>query len=70
VRNLARTWAEDLKGTGIRVNVLSPGATAASRNCDALRRLLLRRLPEAARNTTLKDWRAAHRLGQASALAR
>src|ERR1700730_1430538 len=27
-RNLARTWAEDLKGTGIRVNVLSPGATA------------------------------------------
>ena len=28
VRNLARTWAEDLKGTGIRLNVLSPGATA------------------------------------------
>src|SRR5450755_4184329 len=28
VRNLARTWAEDLKGTGIRVNVLSPAATA------------------------------------------
>ncbi|KLD74781.1 SDR family oxidoreductase [Xanthomonas hyacinthi] len=28
VRNLAKTWAEDLKGTGIRVNVLSPGATA------------------------------------------
>jgi NAD(P)-dependent dehydrogenase (short-subunit alcohol dehydrogenase family) len=28
VRNLARTWAEELKGTGIRVNVLSPGATA------------------------------------------
>jgi NAD(P)-dependent dehydrogenase (short-subunit alcohol dehydrogenase family) len=28
VCNLARTWAEDLKGTGIRVNVLSPGATA------------------------------------------
>ena len=28
VRNLARTWAEDLKNTGIRVNVLSPGATA------------------------------------------
>src|SRR5471032_2704549 len=28
VRNLARTWAEDLKGSGIRVNVLSPGATA------------------------------------------
>ena len=28
VRNLARTWAEDLKGAGIRVNVLSPGAVA------------------------------------------
>jgi NAD(P)-dependent dehydrogenase (short-subunit alcohol dehydrogenase family) len=28
VRNLARTWAVDLKGTGIRVNVLSPGAAA------------------------------------------
>lgn len=28
VRNLAKTWALDLKGTGIRVNVLSPGPTA------------------------------------------
>ena len=28
VRNLARTWAEDLKGAGICVNVLSPGPTA------------------------------------------
>lgn len=28
VRNLARSWALDLKGTGIRVNVLSPGPTA------------------------------------------
>ena len=28
MRNLARTWAEDLKGTGIRVNVLTPGPTA------------------------------------------
>ena len=28
VRNLAKTWAEDLKGSGIRVNVLSPGPTA------------------------------------------
>jgi NAD(P)-dependent dehydrogenase (short-subunit alcohol dehydrogenase family) len=27
VRNLARCWASDLKGTGIRVNVLSPGPT-------------------------------------------
>ncbi|KAK0332495.1 Oxidoreductase asL5 [Friedmanniomyces endolithicus] len=28
VRNLARSWALDLKGSGIRVNVLSPGPIA------------------------------------------
>jgi NAD(P)-dependent dehydrogenase (short-subunit alcohol dehydrogenase family) len=28
IRNFARSWALDLKTTGIRVNVLSPGATA------------------------------------------
>jgi NAD(P)-dependent dehydrogenase (short-subunit alcohol dehydrogenase family) len=36
VRNLARSWAEDLKGTGIRVNVLSPGATATELAQEAL----------------------------------
>jgi len=36
VRNLARTWAEDLKGTGIRVNVLSPGPTATELSKAAL----------------------------------
>jgi NAD(P)-dependent dehydrogenase (short-subunit alcohol dehydrogenase family) len=36
VRNLARTWAEDLKGTGIRVNVLSPGAIATKLAREAL----------------------------------
>ena len=36
VRNLARTWAEDLKGTGIRVNVLSPGAVATELAAAAL----------------------------------
>ena len=28
IRNFARSWALDLRQTGIRVNVLSPGATA------------------------------------------
>jgi len=36
VRNLARTWAENLKGTGIRVNVLSPGPTATELSRAAL----------------------------------
>ena len=36
VRNLARTWAEDLKGSGIRINVLSPGATATELAKEAL----------------------------------
>lgn len=27
VRNFARSWAQDLRGSGIRVNVLSPGLT-------------------------------------------
>lgn len=27
IRNLARSWALDLQGTGVRVNVLSPGPT-------------------------------------------
>jgi NAD(P)-dependent dehydrogenase (short-subunit alcohol dehydrogenase family) len=36
VRNLARTWAQDLKGTGIRVNVLSPGPTATELAKEAL----------------------------------
>ncbi len=36
VRNLARTWAEDLKGSGIRVNVLTPGAVATELATTAL----------------------------------
>src|SRR5579863_10161392 len=36
VRNLARSWAQDLKGTGIRINVLSPGATATELAKEAL----------------------------------
>src|ERR1700754_1638941 len=36
VRNLARTWAEELKGAGIRVNVLSPGAIATELATEAL----------------------------------
>jgi NAD(P)-dependent dehydrogenase (short-subunit alcohol dehydrogenase family) len=38
IRNLARSWALDLKGTGIRVNVLSPGATATPGLFNALAR--------------------------------
>jgi NAD(P)-dependent dehydrogenase (short-subunit alcohol dehydrogenase family) len=38
IRNLARNWALDLKGTGIRVNVLSPGATATPGLLNALAR--------------------------------
>jgi NAD(P)-dependent dehydrogenase (short-subunit alcohol dehydrogenase family) len=36
VRNLARTWGHDLKGTGIRVNVLTPGPTATELAKEAL----------------------------------
>ncbi|MCO5558927.1 hypothetical protein L7F22_012518 [Adiantum nelumboides] len=36
VRNLAKTWAEDLKGTGIRVNVLSPASTLTDLAKEAL----------------------------------
>jgi NAD(P)-dependent dehydrogenase (short-subunit alcohol dehydrogenase family) len=38
IRNLARSWALDLKGTGIRVNVLSPGPTATPGLLNALAR--------------------------------
>lgn len=31
IRSFARSWAQDLNGTGIRVNVLSPGATRTER---------------------------------------
>jgi NAD(P)-dependent dehydrogenase (short-subunit alcohol dehydrogenase family) len=36
IRNFARTWAVDLKGTGIRVNVVSPGPTATPGLMDGL----------------------------------
>jgi NAD(P)-dependent dehydrogenase (short-subunit alcohol dehydrogenase family) len=36
IRNLARNWAVDLKGTGIRVNVLSPGTTGTPGLMDGL----------------------------------
>lgn len=36
IRNLARTWALDLKGTGIRVNVLSPGPTTTELAAEVL----------------------------------
>lgn len=36
VRNLARSWALDLRGTGIRVNVMSPGPIATELVHDVL----------------------------------
>lgn len=36
IRNLARSWALDLKGTGIRVNVLSPGPTTTELAAEVL----------------------------------
>src|SRR3984893_18057532 len=38
IRNLARSWTLDLKGTGMRVNVLSPGAAATPGLLRALER--------------------------------
>ena len=36
VRNLARSWALDLRGTGIRVNVMSPGPVTTELALDVL----------------------------------
>ncbi|SKA39081.1 SDR family NAD(P)-dependent oxidoreductase [Consotaella salsifontis] len=36
VRNFARSWAQDLRGRGIRVNVLSPGPTRTELALDAV----------------------------------
>lgn len=38
VRNFARSWAQDLRGTGIRVNVLSPGPTLTELASDVIGR--------------------------------
>ena len=38
IRNFARSWAVDLKGSGIRVNVLSPGPTETPGLMNALAR--------------------------------
>lgn len=36
VRNLVRSWAQDLRGTSIRVNVLSPGPTKTDKIAELL----------------------------------
>jgi NAD(P)-dependent dehydrogenase (short-subunit alcohol dehydrogenase family) len=38
IRNFARSWALDLKGTGIRVNVMSPGPTLTDLALDVVGR--------------------------------
>ena len=38
IRNFARSWALDLKGTGIRVNVVSPGPTLTDLALDVVGR--------------------------------
>ncbi|MCB1019413.1 MAG: SDR family oxidoreductase [Acidobacteria bacterium] len=38
VRNMARSWAQDLRGSGIRVNVLSPGLTRTDKVIDLVGR--------------------------------
>ena len=48
VRNLARSWAQDLRGTGIRVNVLSPGPTKTEKVLDLLGEEVMGALAEAA----------------------
>ena len=36
IRNLVRSWAHDLRGTGIRVNVMSPGPTKTDKLMELL----------------------------------
>lgn len=36
VRNLARSWSQDLRGTGVRVNVVTPGPTRTDTVFDVL----------------------------------
>ena len=48
VRNLARSWAQDLRGTSIRVNVLSPGATKTDKVIELLNPEMLESLAKGA----------------------
>jgi NAD(P)-dependent dehydrogenase (short-subunit alcohol dehydrogenase family) len=38
IRNFARSWAQDLRGTGIRINVLAPGPTETQALLDGFAR--------------------------------
>ncbi|WP_404425024.1 SDR family NAD(P)-dependent oxidoreductase [Thalassospira australica] len=60
VRNLVRSWAQDLRGTSIRVNVLSPGPT----HTDKIDDLLNPEIIEGLRNGT-----ALERMGDPSETA-
>lgn len=60
VRNLVRSWAHDLRGTGIRVNVMSPGPTKTDK--------LMELLPSEARSE-MKRTVPLERLGDPSETA-
>ena len=65
IRNFARCWALDLKGTGIRVNVLSPGPTETP----GLLRGLARTGKQEAMLAGLREQTALGRVGEPSETA-
>jgi NAD(P)-dependent dehydrogenase (short-subunit alcohol dehydrogenase family) len=65
IRNFARSWALDLRGTGIRVNVLSPGPTETP----GLLRGLARTGKQEAMLAGLREQTALGRLGDPAEMA-
>ena len=65
IRNFARSWAIDLKGTGIRINVLSPGPTVTPGLMNGLASTGM----GAAMVANLADQTALGRMGEADEIA-